>query len=156
LNIKAHLAELGSEIEVNLELVSREYRKNDPGRYLYRLFFQCHYNTDVFAKESLELIYITLVAWGIRARGASLSDFEKFKESILENESSIKSLKGLRIESINEGDCKDLLVELKSLFNKLELTKPDKPKMVIFSKTIHLLLPYLIVPMAENIQCNTF
>ena len=79
MNIKAHLAELSSEIEVNLEIVSREYRKNDPGRYLYRLFFQRHYNTDVFAEESLELIYVTLVAWGMRSRAASLSEFEKFK-----------------------------------------------------------------------------
>ncbi len=156
LNIKAHLAELSSEIEANLEIVSRKYRKNDPGRYLYRLFFQGHYNNDVFAEESLELIYVTLVAWGMRSRGASLSEFEKFKESVLENESSIKSLKGLRIESISEGDCKDLLGELKSLFDKLELTKPDKPKLVTFSKAMHFLLPNLVVPMDRKYTMKYF
>lgn len=75
---------------------------------------------------------------------------------MLENESSINSLKGLRIESINEADCKDLLEELKGLYDKLELTKPNKPKLVTFSKTMHFLLPDLIVPMDRKYTMQYF
>jgi hypothetical protein len=65
-------------------------------------------------------------------------------------------LKGLRIESINEADCKDLLGELKGLYDNLDLTKPDNPKLVAFTKTMHFLHPYLIVPMDRKYTMQYF
>ena len=153
---KSHLSELSSDIEANLEIVGQKYRKNDPGRYLYRLFFQRYSNSDIFTEEYLELVYIILVARGMRSRGAILSEFETFKKSILTNESSIKSLKGFRIELVNEENYEWLIEKQKELYDNLELTEGCKSKLVTFSKTMHFLLPNLIVPMDRTYTMKYF
>lgn len=156
LNFKRHLDELDSDVETLLNIVAKEYRKYDPGNYLYRLLFEQPNSGDHFSDEFLELVYVTLTAWGMRSRGASLTEFEVFRDSIIMYEDGIKSLKGFRIESIKKDKVKYILEAQKILYDDLELVPPDKPKLVAFSKTMHFLLPNLFVPMDRKYTLGYF
>ena len=156
MNFKRHLNEINSDVETLVNIVTKEYRKYDPGNYLYRLLFEQPNGGDHFSEEFLELVYVTLTAWGMRSRWASLTEFEVFRDSIITYEDAIKSLKGFRIESIKKDKIKCILEAQKILYDDLELVPPNKPKLVAFSKTMHFLLPNLFVPMDRKYTLGYF
>ena len=142
-------------IENSLEKTKKEYRNLDPGQYLYNLLLNKRKISDIYSDEYLELAYTTLIAWNMNGRGAKLSDIDNFKDTIRENKNEINLLKGYRIEKLDEQEIKKVLEILERLFNKLEIVKTKSP-LVTFSKTLHFLLPELVVPIDRRYTANFF
>ena len=126
-----------------VQYTATKYRPYDPGQYLYRLVTEVS-NETKFCDKFIELTYTTLIAWNMNQRGAKLSDFPTFKDSLLEHRQVIESLGGLRIETLT--DIKGLADKIEFLLEKLKLVAKDKPKLVTFSKTLHYFLPNLLMP----------
>lgn len=80
-------------------------------------------------------------------RGAKLSEFDTFRESILSEKQNIQRLQNLKLEKIKESEVNELISEFQVLFQNLELVAEAKPKLVTYSKALHFLLPNLIPPM---------
>lgn len=125
-----------------ISLTSRYYRAYDPGQYLYNLV--CSFNGDKFSQKFIELVYTTLIAWNMNHRGAKLSEFNLFRDSILEHKEKVLSLSNFRLEGSDNVDQIESL--LANLFNGLCLVSDGKPKLVTFSKTLHYFLPDLLMP----------
>lgn len=145
-----------------LEKTKKDYRPFDPGQYLYNLLLEKRKKIDIFSDEYLELVYTTLIAWNMNGRGAKLNDFELFKESIRKNKSKINSLEIYKIESVNEEDKKKIFGFVEELFKNLDLVGKSwtgnkiKSKIVAFSKTLHFLIPDLIVPIDRRYTLDFF
>ena len=148
--------------EESLNKTKEYYRSLDPGNYLYNLLLKKRDEIDMFGDEYLELVYTTLIAWNMNGRGAKLNDFELFKKSIRESKLNIESLKRYRIEALTKESKKEVLLKVGVLFRELDLLGDSwtgnkiKSKIVMFSKTLHFLLPELIVPIDRKYTLNFF
>ncbi|PIN77709.1 hypothetical protein COV16_06535 [Candidatus Woesearchaeota archaeon CG10_big_fil_rev_8_21_14_0_10_34_8] len=125
-----------------LNKTKNEYKLYDPGNYLYRKLNQNYNKNDLFSDEYLKLVYVTLCAWNMNTRGARLTDFETFVSLLRQNEKLICQLSDYKIKEFKEKELK--LIE--ELFFNLKYLCKQKSKIVTFSKTMHFLLPHLIVP----------
>lgn len=149
-------------LEKALYKTKEYYRLFDPGQYLYNLLLEKRRGMDIFSDEYLELVYTTLIAWNMNRRGAKLNDFALFKNSIREHKEKINLLKRYKLETLNEDNKKKVLEIINSLFRDLDLVGKSwtgnkiKSKLVAFSKTLHFLLPNLIVPIDRKYTINFF
>lgn len=134
-------------IQSLVDYTSKNYRAYDPGQYLYKLAMD-HSMETKFSRDFIELAYTTLVAWNMNQRGAKLSDYSIFEKSLIDHESTIRSLGQFRIEEV--GDSLDFMKKLKFLYENLELVAEGKPKLVTFSKTLHFFLPNLVMPIDRS------
>jgi len=139
-------------LNIALKTTTEVYRLYDPGWYLYRLVF--NYKGKKFSHEFIELVYVTLSAWNMNSRGAKLSEFEIFENSILKNKNLkiLNSLNG-KANFINNDNIDK---EIKYLFYNLVLVDSDKPPLVTFSKAMHFFFPELVVPIDRKYSCNYF
>ena len=148
-------------IDAALKEVKINYRVYDPGNYLYREICKEKNINRKFEDKFIELIYVTLSAWNMNSRGAKLSDFEDFKGSIKINKNQIVNLSKYRIEKIQEIEFEMITKILEHLFYNLKLVgksknNKEKPRLVTFSKTMHFLLPDLIMPIDRKYTLNFF
>ncbi len=145
-----------TKIEQYLKIVEKEYRLYDPGNYLYKLLLSK--NSEIFKRENIELLYTTLIAWNMDSRGAKLSDFTQFYESILKNKEKFSNLQRYRLESITDDEFDSIMKTSKILFEELELItkKENAPKLVTYSKTMHFIVPKLIVPIDRKYTLTFF
>jgi hypothetical protein len=109
---------------------------------------------EIGSDRFVELVYETLKVWNMDNRGAKLTDFETFKNSLQENNDVIQSLAKLRIEKLKETD-NQLKETIKSLFQNLKLVKTNSP-LVTFSKTMHFFLPNLFMPVDRKYTIKFF
>ena len=79
------------DLQVYLNRTKEYYRPHDPGSYLYNKIFEFKFSQK-FSEDFIELLYVTLSAWNMNSRGAKLSDFSVFSESIKEHKSDFKKL----------------------------------------------------------------
>lgn len=142
-------------LENSLTKTKEYYRLFDPGQYLYNLLLNKRKILDIYSDEYLELAYTTLISWNMNGRGAKLADIINFKNTIRENKADINFLNAYRIEKLDKQDIKKILEILERLFNKLEIVKTKSP-LVTFSKTLHFLLPNLIVPIDRKYTASFF
>jgi len=143
-------------LDKSLKEVNDNYRSLDPGWYLYRkLCFEKDINKK-FEDDFMELVYVTLSAWNMNSRGAKLSDFQKFRESIRSNKESILKLSKYKINNFSETEFDDVVNISEYLFKNLNLVATDKPRLVTFSKTLHFLLPDLVVPIDRTYTLKFF
>jgi hypothetical protein len=141
-----------NKIPSMLKTIAQTYRPYDPGQYLYKLMFNTYKNH--FNDNFIDLTYTTLIAWNMNQRGAKLSEYNEFKSSIKNN---IRKLKELEVLSIEKNCMNDFVInKLRDLFNKLYLVKKDKPKLVTYSKTLHFLLPNLLMPIDRKYTLQFF
>ncbi len=118
------------------------YRPLDPGSYLYNKI--CNYDiSSKFSTDFIELLYVTLAAWNMNSRGAKLQEYCKFEKSIIDNKDNIYSIADLNIKEISEETSMN---QIEELFYSLDLVANTKPALVTFTKTMHFLLPELVVP----------
>lgn len=148
-----------NEINNCLKKVEDEYRPNSAANYLYNLILKeyidnKYIDNKYINKENgcyeeyfIDLIWATLDAWNMNSRSAKLAGIEVFRDNLKDNTEAIERLKKYSIEDLSEKNdkSKGIFEQLKTLFNKLKLTDTDT-KLVTFSKTMHFLLPNLIVP----------
>ena len=152
-----------NEINNCLKKVEDEYRPNSAANYLYNLILKEHIDNKCINIKNrcfIDLIWATLDAWNMNSRSAKLADIEDFKKNLIDNTEAteaIESLKKYSIEDLSEKNdkSKGIFEQLKTLFNMLKLTDTDT-KLVTFSKTMHFLLPNLIVPIDRKYTLKFF
>jgi len=97
-------------------------------------------NDDAF----VSILYQTLRAWGIGLRGSNLSPYSEFKEALQAKVNQIANLDGLRLDD-RQLDLQRLSNDLWQLMDSLEIVQ-NLAKLVACSKTLHHILPDLVVP----------
>ena len=138
-----------------LDITEKQYRQYDPGWYLYDKILRIKNIDEKFTDEFIELVYVTLSAWNMNSRGARLSNFESFKNSIKSHKKDICELEEFTlIDATNNKD--QILTILKRIFYSIELVDNGKPLLVTFSKAMHFYLPNLIVPIDRKYTLNFF
>jgi hypothetical protein len=92
----------------------------------------------------LRSLYQTIQAWGIGKRGSNLSPYSEFKKALQSKANQIAKLDGLRIDD-PKLDLQGLSNDLWQLMDSLEIVQ-NLAKLVSSSKTLHHILPDLVVP----------
>ena len=128
---------------------SKNYRTYDPALYLYRELKQ--YESSFFSEKKVNLIYTTMIAWGMNSRGAKLAEYDNFKKSLTENWEEIDELSQSYLEDITDFEYDSL----ENLYDTLDLTQ-TKSKLVSFSKAMHFLTPNLVAPIDRKYTMNFF
>ena len=107
--IKVFLNNNLTVLETSLNVTALNYRPYDPGLFLYKMILQRPIEQK-FTDDFIELVYTTLVAWNMNARGAKLSDYSLFRDSILKNKDLIIKLANERIECLIDINFKVLSI----------------------------------------------
>lgn len=105
--------------------------------------------------EFIELLYATLTAWDMNARGAKIKYFDEFRENLLKNKIYFEKLTNYQLNKISENDFLKIKEILKKIYNNLQLMK-TKGRLVSNSKMMHYLLPDLVMPMDRQNTLNFF
>jgi len=122
---------------------------NGPDLYFYKKLIHSRgdsRNIESFLSDdrNLEILYATLVAWGMNSRRAKMKYFDQFKESILSCKKEIKSLESFWANgNVDKAEMKSCLRET---YEKLHIMK-TKAKLVSNSKLLHFLFPEKLMPM---------
>ncbi len=97
----------------------------------------------------LEYLYATLTAWGLHRMGAisgRLVDFDQFSQKVAEVGPTLDQLRDRAIDTLRSEDQVEITSRLSEIVNHLRLRPTNKPSVVVATKTLHHLLPYLVVP----------
>jgi hypothetical protein len=133
------------------------YRLRDPGWYLYRQVTSKRHRSLRFTDEFIELIYVTLAAWNMNSRGAKLAEWNTFRKSLRRHRAAFSRLARRRIERLSEKNLNRILEnEIQPLFHSLRLVADSKPRLVTYSKTLHFILPNLILPIDRKYTLKYF
>jgi len=97
------------------------------------------------AGSFLKLAYQTLIEWGMDSRAAKLVDFQTFKDSVSNYTRELEELSSYRICDLNQERVNDLLSKIMVLFTGIRVMS-SKCHIVGGSKTLHFLLPDLVMP----------
>jgi hypothetical protein len=119
----------------------------------YREIIAMHRNVQDIVKlirndDFCSKLYSTLEAWDMDKRKAELNDFEIVRESIQQHEPYLTDLYKNKLDSINlleDGNTQKITRDLEFVFCHLEIMK-SKRRIVGVSKTMHFLLPDLVMP----------
>ncbi len=101
-------------------------------------------NKEIF----IELIYATLVSWGMHKMGPTgpkLKKYELFRDSIIDNAKDLIELNKYKIESISINERENIKSKLISILERLDIME-GASYIVGGSKTLHHLLPDLVPP----------
>lgn len=132
------------------ELIRKFGYKKGPELYFYkRVIEEIRKNklTVLFnKKEFIELLYVTLLAWGMNARGAKMKYFDDFRKNILVNKKYFISLSKYKLDKMSEKQFSNTKKLLGILYDRLSLMQTNS-KLVSNSKMMHYLLPDLVMPM---------
>lgn len=134
-----------------VDLCNNDYRPYDASAYLYLLLLDKYIKGKGLEKafneaDFFELLYATLYSWDMNTRGAKLKGFKDFKSALLVNKEDILKLQNCKIDEITENQInKGIFPILERLFKNLKTAK-NETQIVSLSKTLHFMLPYLIMP----------
>jgi hypothetical protein len=95
--------------------------------------------------DFIKTIYETLKLWNMNQRGAVLEEYQIVKESILGCEEYLNEIYSIQLNTISVKELANLKDTLFLLFRDLKIMK-SKRRIVGVSKTMHFLLPDLIMP----------
>ncbi len=102
----------------------------------------------------LQSLYETLRAWGIGIRGSRLLPLQQFKAALRNKEDDIESLERLMIDDVSL-DAQTVSVQLWKLIRSLGIVD-NIAVLVPCTKTLHHLLPDLVVPMDRRYTGDFF
>ncbi len=138
----------------NVDYFAKQGIKNfsGPSTHFYSKVIGCHNGKSLRQvlddPDFYEYAYATLASWGMHRlgeRGAKMQDFDSFKESIHSCRSELLNLDGLALERLQPDQMNQTQKVLQTIFHKLKIMKTDS-KIVGTSKTLHFILPELVVP----------
>ncbi len=133
-----------------------------PSIYFHQEALKCCRNEKEFlGKRHIEMIYATLVAWGMHRMGksgAKMPDFDVFKKSILDKKQKLQQLKTIRIEKVQEKALDDIIGRLKELIFKEDGINASETNSRIVSgtKVLAHILPDIVPPMDRNYTAAYF
>jgi len=141
---------------------NNRYRSGDDLEY-YRTIIQTHRKINnienILEDQSiLTKIRETLVKWNMDNQGADLQSIDVISKNILAHKRILKDLyeyKLHKINSLTSGDGLEVLKKVKFVFKNLNVMK-TKRQIVGVSKTLHFLLPDLILPIDGKYSMNFF
>ena len=96
-------------------------------------------------KKFIELIYATLVSWDMNSRRARIKYFDEFSKNILEYKEYFVELSNFKLNTIPKDKLEEVKSKLEYLYSRLILMKSGG-RLVSNSKTMHFILPDLIIP----------
>ncbi len=143
-----------------VDVCNEKYRKHNPSTYLYRKIIEKHRSSGDISKlisedEFVDLIYMTLISWNMNQRAAEMKRYDDFKISINNLSSVLERLYKYKLHEMSGNDIKDVIEDLKEVFKGLDMMK-SKSKIVGVSKTMHFLLPDLVMPIDRKYTMNFF
>jgi len=97
-------------------------------------------------EKFVELLYATLVSWDMNSRGAKMKYFDDFFRNILDNIENFLELSKFKLHLISDDELEEAKSKLKKLYSNLVLMKSNG-RLVSNSKTMHFILPDLVMPM---------
>jgi mRNA-degrading endonuclease RelE of RelBE toxin-antitoxin system len=100
----------------------------------------------------LELVYATLVSWGMHTmgkKGPKMVEFEDFKSSIIKARDQLTELNEFKLHTLTDDDFSRANPLLRSIFTTLKTMKSGS-NLVGNSKVMHHLLPDLIPPIDRS------
>ena len=139
-----------NEIVVKAELFHDKYYDNltfkGPSLYFYKKTFACIQRNE-YSERCYELIYSTLVAWGmhrIGPKGPKVVHFNNFLENLSKHDAEISSIKKLSIDDLMNSDSQSWLV-VKKFFENIKIMDSGS-SLVGNSKVMANLFPDLFAP----------
>ena len=147
-NRSEKIEKIVSTIKTRISEINRLY-KTGPELYFYKRLNHLRKNSgciELFLKENyhIEILYATLVSWGMNSRGAKMKYFYEFKESIHSCLNQFKQLENLERNDFD--NSAELVFLLKDIYKNLSVMK-TRGKLVSNSKLLHFLFPKLCMPM---------
>jgi hypothetical protein len=133
-----------------------------PSEYFYSKIIECHNKkslNELLGEESFyEYIYATLISWGMHRMGkggAKMRDFSPFRESIEECKEDLLKLDNKSLEKLLPNQIDQTQEILLKVFHKLKVMETNS-KIVGTSKTLHFILPALVVPIDREYTLRFF
>ena len=133
--------------------------KTGPALYFYRRVIDLRNNSnsiESFLRNDyhIEILYATLVSWGMNSRRAKMMYFDEFKARILDCLNQFKEIE--TFEKSGDIDLTKLKSTLRNACKKLKLMESGG-KLVSNSKLLHFLFPKLLMPMdGANTLCYLY
>lgn len=143
-----------------LKICNNKYRSGHDLNY-YRKIMELHrkFNNcldSLWQKEEFYcLIMETLKKWNMNQRGARLTTIDKFKDSIRKNAEDLIKLSKLKLTRLNQALLNEIKPKLREIFSNLNVMETNS-KIVGVSKTLHFLLPDLVMPIDRKFTLNFF
>ncbi len=143
-----------------IDVCNRLYRSGHD-LYLYRQIIDKHRNgngLDSLLKDEdfYPLIWNTLDAWNMNQRRAKLTSIDNLRSSILVNRFNLLELYQYKLHSISAGEVESKVIRsLKQVFVGLNVME-SKRRIVGVSKTLHFLLPDLVMPIDGKYTLSFF
>lgn len=106
-------------------------------------------------EEFIELIYATLKAWNMDQRNAELTAPDDLKRSIRSFKNELEQLYKYKLINISKDEMTAVVYLLQKIFCSLDVMA-SKRRIVGVSKTLHLLLPDLVMPMDSKFTMTYF
>lgn len=120
--------------------------------YFYRLIIQKKRELtlkellkDKMNNEFIVLIYSTLISWGMAIRNAKIKKYKEFEKELISQRDNILDLSEFKLNELTEDNIEIVKSKLRILYKGLKLMESN-PRIVSNSKTLHFLLPELIIP----------
>ena len=127
---------------------------------LYRKIINLHREAPDLDKllerdDFIRLVRRTLSAWNMNQRGASLATEEELKKSIERNRPGLTKLYQYKLHQLDEKAADKAATILELVFAGLKVMR-SKRRIVGVSKTLHFLLPDLVVPIDSKYTMEAF
>lgn len=146
----------------NMAELIRSFKYSEgPDLYFYQKTISLHRQEpllELFDDETdryIELIYATLASWGMNSRGAKTKYFDEFKSSILANKERFMSLSSLMLDDLSANEFEKAKRLCGMIYSNLHVMK-SSAKLISNSKTMHFILPDLVMPMDGQNTLNFF
>jgi len=132
-----------------VDICNSKYRHGDDLMF-YRELIAQHRNIPNLGKlldsdAFLQRLYSTLVKWDMNKRGARLVDFSIMRDSIQSYREELINLYKYRLDILSDEDIQIVEQQIKVLFCGLNIMA-TKRRIIGVSKTLHFLLPDLVLP----------
>lgn len=127
---------------------------------LYRQIIALHLETGDLSElldraEFTNLIRRTLVKWNMDQRAAKLSPLEELEKTIQQNRHALLKLYKHKLHELTEKTADEIIPTLELAFTGLKVMK-SKRRIVGVSKTLHFLLPDLVMPIDSSYTMPAF
>lgn len=148
-------------IESMPELIKNFRYREGPDLYFYQRTISLRRQkplVELFDDETdryIELIYATMVSWDMNSRGARMKFFDEFKSNILDNKKRFLDLSTHVLDDLSEKEFRKEKRLCGIIYSNLHVMK-SSGKLVSNSKTMHFILPDLIMPMDGQNTLNFF
>ncbi len=144
----------GEQREPRYGSLIKRYYMIDNGGSTGSIITSDHVAALINNKTHIEDIYESLKKeFGMGKRGAELAPYSSFLNSIQTQKQGLMALSQYRMDAVNPNAVPgDMFEELRTLFQALEVVPSSrKTKLVAVSKTLHFLLPDLVMPIDSKV-----